>query len=613
MRYEIGKTKSDERDAPASDHHSNLASHISRLRGFTLIEVLIGTAVFLVVSLAAYGLFTNLFKLAAANQANILAVALADEQFEIIRNMPYSSIGLTNGIPLGTLPQTQTQTRGNYTFNVGLTVRNINLSSSTVQASEKLVEVSITCPTCRNFSPVVLSGLVSPPDLQSASNGGALVIHVFDANGESVQGATVNVQSVSTSSITNTDITDNYGVLNIIGVPQGGNAYQVIISKDGYSTERTYAIGTPSNPNPTRPNITVLNQQASQASFAIDRLSTISFSSVTPLCSPVSGFDFSLVGMKQIGASLPKYSSSHSTDGSGNLILHGMEWDTYTITPIDTAYDVSGINPFSPFSLNPDNIQNVQFVVVPKDSNSLMVSVSDSASNLPISGALVEISGNSVNRQEVTGQGYMSQTDWSGGSGQVIYSDHNRFFTDNGQLDLSTSSGNILLNNQISGMYDTTVPGELESSTFDTGTSSNFYTFTWSPNNQPIPTGIESVKFRFATNPSSTSTDWTFLGPDGTTESYYTVPGASINSIHNGNEFARYRAYLSTETATVTPSVAEVSFSYTSSCIPPGQVLFQGLSEGTYTVNVSKSGYTSYTGPVTIGSGWQEKVIQLGI
>src|ERR1035437_3251440 len=91
--------------------------------GFSLIEVLIGTAIFLIVATAAYGLFVNIFRLATASQANILAVELADEQFEIIRNMPYASVGLTNGIPLGVLPQTQTLTRGNYVFPVGIPLR----------------------------------------------------------------------------------------------------------------------------------------------------------------------------------------------------------------------------------------------------------------------------------------------------------------------------------------------------------------------------------------------------------------------------------------------------------------------------------------------------------
>jgi hypothetical protein len=120
------------------------------------------------------------------------------------------------------------------------------------------------------------------------------------------------------------------------------------------------------------------------------------------------------------------------------------------------------------------------------------------------------------------------------------------------------------------------------------------------------------VKFQFATNPTSTSTTWTYLGPDGTPNSYFTVPGSAINSLSNGNEFARYLAYLTTNTATVTPMVSNVSFAYTSNCIPPGQAIFQGLSAGSYTLTVSKMGYTSYSGSVTIVNGWQQQTISLG-
>ena len=112
-------------------------------RGFTLVEVLVGTALFLIVGIATYGAFTSLFQLASGSQARTLAVELADEQFEIVRNMPYINVGLTNDTietPYGLLPPTQTLTRGGYTFTVNLTVRNINLSTTTaIQASDKLV------------------------------------------------------------------------------------------------------------------------------------------------------------------------------------------------------------------------------------------------------------------------------------------------------------------------------------------------------------------------------------------------------------------------------------------------------------------------------------------
>lgn len=580
--------------------------------GFTLMEVLVGTALFLIVAVSAYGAFSALFKLANASKARTLAVHLADEQFEIIRNMPYASVGLTNGIPLGTLSQTQTLNRGGVDFTVDLTIRNINLSTSTVQASDKLVEVEVNCPNCANFQPVILTGQISPANLQSAGNGGALVVQVFDANGQPVSDADVDVQSVATSSIRNNDTTNINGILNIIGVPQGSNMYRVTVSKAGYSSDRTYSLGGNGNQNPTKPDVTVLDQQVSQASFAIDKLSSLHFTSVTPLCEPVGNINFNLSGAKQIGTDVPKYSQSLSTNNLGILDLLNFEWDTYTLTPTDSSYDFAGINPFSPFTLNPDNSQNVQLVVVPKNSNSLMVSIEDSSSKLPISGATVVLSnGNSYEETKITGQGYISQTNWSEGGDQSLFVNSNKYWSDNGQIDNSTSSGNIVMK-EIFGSFNTNIGGILESSTFDTGTSSNFYTFSWTPVNQPALSGEKSVKFQFATNPTSTSTVWNYIGPDGTAESYYEVPGSSISANNNGNEFARYKAYLSTNTATVTPTVSDISFSYTSACIPPGQVIFQGLSAGNYTLTVSKSGYTTDSKSMSITSGWKEEKVTLG-
>ena len=584
-----------------------------RSKAFTLVEVLVGTAVFLVVALAAYNAYVALIRLANANQAQILAVELGDEQFEAIRNMPFVNVGLVTGIPLGVLPQNQTLVRGGFTFNVALVIRNINLSTSTVQASSKLVEVDITCPSCQtNFKPVDLTGQVSPANLQSAAAGGALVVQVFNASGQPVVGATVVVQSTATSSVTDTDVTNDSGILQIIGVPPGVNAYRITVSKAGYSTARTYPPGGGGNPNPTSPDATILQGQVTQVSLAIDQTSSLAFDSVNSLCAPQGNLHFNLIGAKQIGAGVPKYSQSLVTGGGGVLNLPTMEWDTYTLQPTDTTYDVSGITPFSPFVLSPNSLQTVQVAVVAHNPNSLLAAVADSSTHLPISGATVQLTNTSgFNQSQVTGQGYFDQTDWSGGSGQNAFSAANKYWTDNGFVDAATSSGNILLKNSF-GSYNTSATGTLISSTFDTGTTSNFYSLSWTPSSQPSLAGTIPVKFQFAASPSSTPSSWSFVGPDGTANTYYSAPGMQIASADNGNEFVRYMAYMTTKTATVTPTISDVSFTYTSACIPPGQVLFQGLSTGTYTLTISKSGYTTSTTSVSVASGWQEKAINLG-
>lgn len=578
--------------------------------GFSLIEVLVGTAVFLIVALAAYNAFASLLQLAETGQARTLAIELADEQFEIIRNMPYTSVGLTNGIPPGVLPQTQMLTRGNYTFDVTTIIRNINLSTSTVQASDRLVEIDVDCPTCKSFQQIKLTGQVSPANLQSAASGGALVVHVFDANGQPVQGANVNVQSLATSSVQDNDITDNNGVLNVIGVPPGVDMYRITVSKNGYSSDRTYPIGDPGNPNPNNPDATVLDQQVTNVSFSIDKLSSLSFSSVSPECDLIPNIPFSVQGSKTIGNNALKYPPKNfATGNSGRLTLPNMEWDTYTVTPAASAYDASGINPVSPFSLNPGNAQNVQFVVLPSDPDSLMITVEDSSTKLPLSGASVQLTSPSgYNQTLITGQGFMSQSNWSHGPTQNgLFSDPDAYASDNGQIDTTsaTSSGNINLFYSSFFGYNTNSPGYLESSTFDTGTTSNFYALDWAPANQPGGAGSQPARFQFATAMNYQG-PWNYVGPDGTSNTYFAVPGGAINAAENGNEYARYKVYLTTATSTVTPLVSSVSFSYTSGCIPPGQVLFQGLSPGLYTATVSVNGYAAYSASINVNPGWQQ-------
>ena len=152
----------------------------------------------------------------------------------------------------------------------------------------------------------------------------------------------------------------------------------------------------------------------------------------------------------------------------------------------------------------------------------------------------------------------------------------------------------------------------MESSTIDTGSASNFHNLLWTPTDQPIPTGVDSARFQLATNEEITATTtWDWKGPDGTSSTYYTASDQTINSIHNGDRYVRYKAFLSTEVSTSTPNISDVSFTYTSDCTPPGQVIFSGLSSGDYDISISKTGYTTEVDIVNISSDWISKNIEI--
>lgn len=589
-------------------------------KGFSLVEVVVGSAIFLVIALAAYGAYNSVFQLATLNQTKILAVQLANEQFEIARNMTYDDIGIINGIPAGTLEGTKVLQRGGIDFTVTTIVRNIDLTSDgtiggdpndLTPADNKLVQITISCDTCRDFKPFAVSGQIAPKNVEAVSTNGSLRIQVLNANGTGVPNASVRIEmNATTTPIIINDETNNDGILQIIDLPPATLAYEIYVSKQGFSSDQTYA-PTPENPEPLKPHATVAAQSLTQISFIIDQVSSMTIKSVTPTCEAVPNLNFNMSGARLVGPEIPKYSENLSTNSVGVLDINDIEWDSYTIKSLDESYDISGVNPLNPINVNSDSHQEAQLIVVPRSPRSLLVTVKDSATNLPLSGALVRLyDGNGFDETKITGQGFLNQVDWSGGAGQEQLIDHLEYWSDDGGVETSLLPGDIVLK----GIFDEYSPnGMLESSTFNTGTSSNFYSLFWNPGFQPPLAGENSTRLQFATSPSSTPSTWNFFGPDGTPSSYYTSPDSPINIVHNGDRYARYRVYLSTNTATVTPTVSDVSFTYTSGCVPPGQVIFSGISNGTYTLEVSKTDYvTNLNDDLIVENDWQEAQVILG-
>lgn len=587
-------------------------------RGFTLVETLVGIAVFVIIGVSIFNAYVKVIEVVRVSRVKIAATALANEQFEIARNLPYADVGIVDGIPTGKISRTQTLTRDNISFVVETTIRNIDdpfdgtiggIPNDTSPADYKLVELKITCPSCKNFSSLTFTTHIAPLGLETASTNGALFVQVFDAVGLPVQGADVHIENNQPfPPIVIDDTTDNNGFLQIVDAPPGAEAYEITVSKSGYSQDRTYTTGAPENPNPVKPHATVALQQLTEISFAIDKTSTLNVESVTQTCAPVGNIDFSLTGSKLIGTSpdVPKYNANHVTDASGQKTISDLEWDTYALSLTDAAYDIAGAIPLMPLILNPDTNQNLKLVMQAKNPNSLLVTVKDAGTQLPLSGADVRLQGASFDTTLTTGRGFLRQTDWSGGAGQEDFIDPAKYFDSDGNIEIADPAGELRLR-KVFDEYESS--GYLISSTFDTGSPSNFHQLLWQPQNQPPETGPDSVKFQIATNNDKTT--WNFLGSDGTAGSFYTLSTPEINPIHNGDRYLRYKIFLNTASTTFTPNVAEVALTFTSSCVPPGQVFFTGLNAGDYDITVSKTGYGTFNDTITISGSWDEQEVSL--
>ncbi len=584
---------------------------VHKIKGFTLIELIVGVTVFTIILVAVYNAYMATYAVIKVSRAKIEAISVINEQLEIVRNLPYADVGIAGGLPNGKLSHTQTIVR-DVRYTVTTTVRNIDdpfdgtvggTPNDTSPADYKMVEVEVACDTCTNFTPLVITTRVSPKSLETASTNGALFIQVLDANGNPVSDANVHVENNAIfPAIVIDDTTNPNGLLEIVDAPPGVNVYEITVTKAGYSTDSTRAVSA-GNPTPTKQHATVLLQQVTQVSFIIDRVSSFAVSSVTNTCTPVGSFDFSLKGNKLIGTpSLLKYSQNKVTDGGGLLNLPNMEWDTYTFAGIDGVYDIVGVNPISPVNLLPNTSQSVQLIVEPKNPSGLLVTVRDAATGLPLSDVSAELTGPAgFDLTKITGQGFIVQSDWSGGSGQATSTDDTRYLSSS-NIETMNPVGSLSL---IKVFGDYVSSGSLTSSAFDTGGGLDFKQILWNPVDQPVGTGNPNVRFQIAT--SNNGSAWNFIGPDGTASTYYTNANRNIEPSGNGKRYVKYKVFLDTASATSTPNISNIAFTFTSSCVPPGQIYFSGLStSGTpYTLTLIRAGYATQVIPVTISTPWK--------
>ena len=583
-------------------------------KGTTLIETLVAASFFVVFSLAIYQLYAKVVELSSRIRIKTIANQIASEQVEFIRNLQYSDVGIVSGIPAGVIPSTKTVSRGNISFAVNTTIRNIDLPADGTlggtpndlsPSDNKLAVIEVVCTSCNSPISIEYTTNIAPKSLETEHGNGALVIKVIDASGLPVQNATVRIQNTSTiPNIDFTDVTDNFGVLTVVDAPPSTESYYITVTKSGYSSERTYAIGDIDNPNPTKPHITVVANTVSQGTFSIDQTSSIDLRAQSAQCSSITGIAGDLVGSKIIGTSpdVIKNTIAFNLNSASNTI-GSIEWDSYSLELSSSDYDVAGTNPIFPLSISPASSQQVTITLKPATSGSRLVVAVNDVAGLPVAGADVLVDGPSGSFSNQTGVGSISQTDWSGGSGQDDYTDQTRFFSTDGGIDYSTDQGELKLL-LLGATYTTN--GELVSSSIDLGQGSVFQQLSWSPVGQPSGVGSEPVKFQIATNNDNAT--WDFLGPDGTDASFYTNPTSDIADIHNGDRYIRYKVFLSTDDTSETPSISDIAITYTSGCLPPGQIDFAGLSSGSYTITVSKSGYTTSVKTITISNNTYETI-----
>lgn len=259
-------------------------------RGMSLIDVVVGTALILIVFLALFGILQASISVSMLIKNESTATAIANSQMEYIRSLPYDSVGTVGGIPAGAIAQNATTTEDGAGYGVRTFIDYYDDPSDGTGSSDtngittdyKRIKVTVSYSAGKQTRQVVLTSNYGPSGIETTLGGGTLQISVVNAAGLPVAGATVTITNTSTSPTVNlTTFSDSTGIVSLPGAATS-TQYAVTVTKSGYSTALTY-VRDATNQNPTPGYLTVVKNVTTTGTFAIDALGSLTLNTYSPI------------------------------------------------------------------------------------------------------------------------------------------------------------------------------------------------------------------------------------------------------------------------------------------------------------------------------------------
>lgn len=260
--------------------------------GFTLVELTISMVVLAIIAYSLLALFTSLVNSAMVVKRKAVASALATNQMEYLKSLPYNNLAVSGGsiISSNPIPATVTKKVDGVTYTIKTS---INYVDDAFDGCTNYPNLALKQLYCRNYPPpsgapavdsnpqdykimhvtvtdknnAVLAQVdtqVSARVAETASTTGALFVKVIDTNGNPVSGATVQVSNNTlTPNVLVSDSTDSNGTAVFYGFPPDSTGYDYVVtaSLSGYSTLSTIAPSGSLQPN--YPSQQVFTQQSS--------------------------------------------------------------------------------------------------------------------------------------------------------------------------------------------------------------------------------------------------------------------------------------------------------------------------------------------------------------
>jgi hypothetical protein len=402
----------------------------AKQKGELYIGVIIGMAIMMILTQAIVSLIFAAYDFVGFNRARTTARHIAQEQIEVIRNMSYDSIGTQGGVPAGSLPQEETTNRNGQTYTIARSIIYVDdeydntAPTDNVPADYKRVRINVSWGGV-SPSNVTLVTDISPVGVENVVGGGTLSILVLDAQGVPVSQAQVHVTSSTVSPpVDTTQLTNSNGRMVLTGVPICNGCYRVEVSKTAFSTERTYSVAEVANP--VKPDLTILEGQVTDVSFAIDRLAIFRLAIVSdrdnnfvPLANQVIRVQGTkIIGTTELDEPVFKYDEEFTSNGSGEIVIANLEWDVYGVAPsASSGRMISSTNPLLPVSVHPNSDTTLTLGLSTISNYSVMASFLDTSQTQVASAAVTLKKSPDYEESRITGTA--DDPDF----GQVFFSD----------------------------------------------------------------------------------------------------------------------------------------------------------------------------------------------
>lgn len=541
------------------------------LRGMTLIDIVVGVGLMVVVFFALYGTLRASLLLSSLAKAKATATSIAGMQMESLRSLSYDNLGTLGGIPPGPVSQTVTAIQDNVSYTTRTFIAYIDDpadgtgsgDTNGITTDYKRAKVTVSYVIGGRSTTVALVSNFAPPSIEATNGGGTLQVNVVSATGSPMSNALVTVVNNSTSPTINLTTTSNAdGIVYLPGAATSSQ-YQIAVTNPGYSSAQTYARAG-ANQNPSPGYLTVVKNQTTASTFAIDLLSSLTLGTYSPAATSTFTDTFST------SAKLTAMSSTTVSGGSLTL-LSGETAGSATSIAITPAYLASWGDLTSTYT-------------IPSGATLLMHVYDVNGNLLPdtvLSGNIAGFSGTTVYLEKVATTTYPSLMlginlskggaiapslqDWSLSYVAGPTPIPNVSFTLTGAKTIGTTAGGAPI-------YKTTV------ATTTASTGLRTMTLEWDAYSLAV-SGYDVVDgyplSPYAVNPGTNSSVSVLLGPQTTNSLLVAVTDTTGSAVSGAGVTLTKGGY----SATATTSTSGVAY-------------FGNLSAANYTVKIVKTGYT---------------------